>query len=66
MACRDPEVYNLSYGRVKWLDKNLGQLWLAYINTELQIGFFMPGLISVDYWHFTQSVPTDDFKLNSP
>ncbi len=32
--------------------KNLGHLWLAY--TELQVGFHMLQLISVDSGHFTQ------------
>ncbi len=41
----------------KWdmyiLFKNLGRLWLA--NTELQGGFYMLQVISVDSSHFTQS-----------
>ncbi len=32
--------------------KNLGRLWLAY--TELQGGFYMLQLISIDSRHFTQ------------
>ncbi len=38
---------------LNWVPKNLGRLWLAY--TELQVDFYMLQLILVDSRHFLQS-----------